>query len=294
MLNSRKNHHSKLIRTIKDFILITCGICSASLGLKGFIIPTGFIDGGVTGISLLVAGQTSIPISVLIMIINAPFIVMGFNQVSKIFAIKTCFAITGLAVCLIIIPFPVVTTDKLLVSVFGGFCLGTGIGMAIRGGCVIDGTEILALFVSKQTTMTVGDVILFINIIIFSVAAILLGIETALYSILAYFAASKSVDFIIEGIEEYTGVTIISDRSEEIRDAIIEKLGRGVTIYRGKSGFGKRGSVDHEIDIVYTVITRLEISKLKSEINSIDRRAFVVSQSLNDIKGGMVKKRPLQ
>ena len=283
----------KMIRYIKDFILIVSGIVSAGLGLKGFLLPNNFIDGGVTGISLLTAFLTELPVPLLIIIINIPFIIMGYFQVSKIFAFKTMLAIGGLALCLIFIPYPVVTTDKLLIAIFGGFFLGTGIGLAIRGGSVIDGTEILALYVSKKTTLTVGDVILFINIIIFSAAAILLGIEKAFYSVLIYLAASKAVDFIIEGIDEYTGVTIISDKSDEIRKAIIEKTGRGVTIFSGKKGFGKRGEVDHEIDIVYTVITRLEISKLKSDIDNIDENAFIVFQSINDTKGGMVKKRPL-
>ena len=283
----------KLIRYIKDFILIVSGIVSAGLGLKGFLLPNDFIDGGVTGISLLTAVLTGIPVSLLIIIINVPFIIMGYFQVSKIFAFKTMLAIGGLALCLIFIPYPVVTTDKLLIAIFGGFLLGTGIGLAIRGGSVIDGTEILALYISKKTSLTVGDVILFINIIIFSVAAMLLGIEKAFYSVLIYLAASKAVDFIIEGIDEYTGVTIISDKSDEIRKAIIEKTGRGVTIFSGKKGYGKRGEVDHDIDIVYTVITRLEISKLKSDIDNIDENAFVVFQSINDTKGGMVKKRPL-
>jgi len=283
----------KMIRYIKDFILIVSGIVSAGLGLKGFLLPNNFIDGGVTGISLLTALLTDLPVSLLIIIINIPFIIMGYFQVSKIFAFKTMLAIGGLALCLIFIPYPIVTTDKLLIAIFGGFLLGTGIGLAIRGGSVIDGTEILALYVSKKTTLTVGDVILFINIVIFSVAAILLGIEKAFYSVLIYLAASKAVDFIIEGIDEYTGVTIISDKSDEIRKAIIEKTGRGVTIFSGKKGFGKRGEVDHDIDIVYTVITRLEISKLKSDIDNIDENAFVVFQSINDTKGGMVKKRPL-
>lgn len=224
----------KMIRYIKDFILIVSGIVSAGLGLKGFLLPNNFIDGGVTGISLLTAFSTGLPVSLLIIIINIPFIIMGYFQVSKIFAFKTMLAIGGLALCLIFIPYPVVTTDKLLIAIFGGFFLGSGIGLAIRGGSVIDGTEILALYISRKTTLTVGDVILFINIIIFSVAAILLGIEKSFYSVLIYLAASKAVDFIIEGIDEYTGVTIISDKSEEIRKSIIEKTGRGVTIFSGK------------------------------------------------------------
>jgi len=280
-------------RLIKDFILIALGILSAGLGLKGFLIPNDFIDGGVTGISLLTSQITGLPVPLLIVLINVPFIIIGFKQVTKIFAIKTAFAIAGLSLVLLIIPYPIVTNDKLLISVFGGICLGTGIGLAIRGGCVLDGTEVMALFISRKTSATVGDIILIINIFIFSLAAILLSIEIAFYSVLIYISASKAVDFIIEGVEEYTGVTIISNQCYEIKKAIIEKLGRGVTVYSGKSGFGKRGEVSHEIDILFTVVTRLEISKLKSEIDRLDENAFVVQHSIKDTKGGMIKKRPL-
>lgn len=280
-------------RNLIDSLLIMIGILSASLGLKGFLLPNGFLDGGVTGISLLVSALTNLPLSLLIVLINIPFIIMGSFQVSKIFAIKSSLAITGLALCLLFIPYPTITNDKLLISIFGGFCLGAGIGFAIRGGSVIDGTEILALFISRKTSATVGDIILIINIIIFSTAAILFGIEIAFYSILTYLAASRTIDFIIEGIEEYTGVTIISEQSERIRLAIINKIGRGVTIYKGSRGFGKRGDVEHELDIVFTVITRLEVSKLQNIIALIDENAFVVQHRINDTKGGMIKKRPL-
>ncbi|MEP7146559.1 MAG: YitT family protein [bacterium] len=293
MIKVRKPVSLTFTRQLKDIILISSGILLAGLGLEGFLIPNDFIDGGVTGISLLISEITDLPVPLLIIIINAPFIVMGYYQVSKIFSLKTSIAISVLAICLIVIPYPTVTNDKLLISVFGGMCLGGGIGLAIRGGCVIDGTEVFALWMSKRLSIKVGDVILLVNIIIFSAAAIILGIEKAFYSLLIYLAASKTVDFVIEGLEEYTGVTIISDYSEEICKLITEKLGRGVTIYSGKKGFGKRGEVDHDIDIVFTVITRLEISKLNTEIYRIDRNAFVVQQSINDTKGGMVKKRRL-
>lgn len=291
MRSGKKSYRIYFI--IRDIILITAGIFTAGLGLKGFLLPNGFIDGGVTGISMLIAQLSGIPISILLVILNAPFILMGYFQISKLFAFKAALAISGLALCLAVISFPVITSDKLLVAAFGGFCLGAGIGLAIRGGCVIDGTEIIALFISRKTSLKVGDVVLLINVIIFSVAAVFLGMEKALYSVLSYFAASKAVDFIIEGIEEYTGVTIISEKSNEIRKSIIEKMGRGFTIYSGKKGFGKRGEVDGEIDIIYTVITRLEISKLRNIVNIIDENAFVVMQSINDTKGGMIKRRPL-
>jgi uncharacterized membrane-anchored protein YitT (DUF2179 family) len=196
--------------------------------------------------------------------------------------------------CITFVHFPILTSDKLLVAVFGGTFLGAGIGFAMRGGGVLDGTEVLALFLSRKTGLTIGDIILAINILIFLVAAWLLSIETALYSILTYLSATKTIDFIIEGIEEYMGVTIISAKSEELRVMIIEKLGRGVTLYAGKRGFGKHGDALASIDIVYTVITRLEIAKLNAEIERIDPNAFVIMSSIKDTKGGMIKKRPLK
>ena len=279
-------------RGIKDFFLISIGIFLAAFGFKGFLLTNNFIDGGATGISLLISAITDVPLHYLIIIVNAPFIFLAHNIMGRKFAIKTVIAIAGLAICLATITFPNVTNDNLLVSVFGGFFLGAGIGFAVRGGAVIDGTEVLAIFVSRKVGATVGDVIIVINVMIFSAAAYLLGVEIALYSMITYIAASKTLDFIIEGIEEYIGVTIISTHSEEIRKMIITNLGRGVTIYNGKRGFGKTGE-SQEIDIVYSVITRLDISKLNNEIKKIDPNAFVVMSSVKDIKGGMIKPRPL-
>jgi uncharacterized membrane-anchored protein YitT (DUF2179 family) len=178
------------------------------------------------------------------------------------------------------------------VAVFGGFFLGAGIGLAIRGGAVLDGTEVLAIFLSRKFGATIGDIIIVINVIIFLAAAYFLSVEIALYSMITYLAASKTLDFVVEGIEEYIGVTIISSRSEEIRQMIIQKIGRGVTVYSGKRGFGKRGQTD-QIDILFSVITRFELSKLNNEIEKIDPHAFVVMNSIKDTKGGMIKKRPL-
>jgi uncharacterized membrane-anchored protein YitT (DUF2179 family) len=280
-------------RAIKDALFIIFGVLSAGLGLKSFLLPNKFLDGGVMGISLLTNFLTGIDLSVLVVAINIPFIIIAYTQVSKSFAVKTLLAIFALAVCLAIVEFPLVTTDKLLIPFFGGFFLGLGIGLSIRGGCVIDGTEVLAIYSSKKTTLTVGDVILFLNIIIFSVAAYLINIETALYAILTYLVASKTVDFVVHGIEEYTSVMIVSKKSDEIKKVIIEKMGRGVTILTGKSGFGKKGH-QTEYDVILSVVTRLEIQRLKTEIAKIDDSAFVVENSVNDIKGGMIKKRPFR
>lgn len=277
---------------LKDAVLISLGIVSAGFGLKGFLLPNNFIDGGVTGISLLATAVTGFSLPLLILMINLPFMILGFAQISKTFAFKSIAAILGLALALVVISYPVITSDKLLISVFGGFFLGAGIGLSIRGGAVLDGTEVLAIHLGKRTGLTIGDIILVFNILIFSVAAYLLSIEIALYSILTYLAASKTVDFIVEGVEEYTGVTIISTHSEEIRLMITEKMRRGVTIYNGKRGYGKRGENLNPSDIVYTVITRLEIARLKTETEKIDPNAFIVMSSVKDTKGGMIKKRP--
>jgi uncharacterized membrane-anchored protein YitT (DUF2179 family) len=281
-----------LKRNFKDIILITAGIFSAAFGFKGFLLTNHFIDGGATGISLLISALTKIPLYILIIGVNIPFIILAYNILGKQFAIKTALAITGLSLCLAVITFPNVTNDNLLVAIFGGFFLGAGIGLAIRGGSVIDGTEVLAIFLSRKLGATIGDIIIVINVFIFSAAAYFLSIEIALYSMITYLSASKTLDFIVEGLEEYTGVTIISSHNERIRKMIVENLGRGVTVYVGKRGFDKKEEAK-EIDIVYTVITRLELSKLNIEIEKIDPSAFVVMSSIKDTKGGMIKKRPL-
>ena len=282
-----------LTRIIKDTLFISLGVLSATFGLKGFLLPDGFLDGGAVGISLLINVVTGFDLSYLIIIINIPFIIIGYKQVSRMFAFKTFIAIIALAICVAVIHFPLITHDKLLISFFGGFFLGLGIGLSIRGGSVLDGTEVLAIYTSRNTALTVGDFILILNILIFSVAAYLINIETALYAILTYLVASKIVDFVVHGIEEYTSVTIVSRKSDLIKDAIIHKMGRGVTVLKGKSGYGKQGHREEEIDVLYTVITRLELQKLKMEIAKLDPEAFVVENSVNDIKGGMIKKRPL-
>jgi uncharacterized membrane-anchored protein YitT (DUF2179 family) len=281
-----------LKRHVKDAFLIILGIFSASFGFKGFLLTNHFIDGGATGISLLVAALTNIRFEFLIIGINIPFIILGYNILGKQFAIKAALAIMGLAICLATVSFPDVTKDNLLVAVFGGCFLGAGIGFTVRGGAVIDGTEVLAIYLSRKFGSTMGDIVMAINVVIFSVAAYSLGVEIALYSMVAYFAASKTLDFIVEGIEEYMGVTIVSSHSEEIRLMVINKLGRGVTIYSGKRGYGKRGE-SNEVDIIYTVLTRLELNRLNTELEKIDPSAFVVMNSVKDTKGGMIKRRAL-
>jgi uncharacterized membrane-anchored protein YitT (DUF2179 family) len=277
------------IRESINTTLIILGILSAGMGLKGFLLSSHFIDGGVTGVSMLLSDVLGVPLSILILVINLPFIALGYRQIGKKFAIKSALAIAGLSVCLTLIKYPDVTPDKLLTAVFGGFFIGAGIGLAIRGGAVLDGTEIAALLVSKSNQLLkVGDVILILNIFIFSVAAFILGIESALYSILTYFAASKTIDFLVYGIEEYHGIIIVSPRSEEIRLAILNDLGRGVTVYKGRGGL-----TETEQDILYCVVTRLEVPKVKSIAEEIDAAAFIVVHHIADASGGTIKKRAL-
>ena len=276
---------NQYVREVVNAALILLGILSAGLGLKGFLLSSRFIDGGVTGISMLLSDLLGLPLSVLILVINLPFIALGYRQIGKAFALKSALAIAGLSLCLAFVKYPDVTPDKLLTAVFGGFFIGAGIGLAIRGGAVLDGTEVAALIVSKGSSLLrVGDVILILNIFIFSTAAFFLGIESALYSILTYFAASKTIDFLLHGIEEHNAVIIVSGQSEVIRKSIIRDLGRGVTVYKGRGGMS-----DAEQDILCCVVTRLEIGSVKNLAREIDAAAFVMVHPLADASGGVTK-----
>jgi uncharacterized membrane-anchored protein YitT (DUF2179 family) len=276
----------KLIHFTQDLVLIVLGILSAGLGLKGFLLSSHFIDGGVTGVSMLISSVLGWPLSILILVINLPFIALGYRQIGKGFAIKSMLAIAGLSLCLAFVKYPDVTPDKLLTAIFGGFFIGAGIGLTIRGGAVLDGTEVAALLVSKSSNLLkVGDVILLLNVFIFSAAAFFLGMEPALYSMVTYFAASKTVDFLIHGLEEYTAITIMSEKNDEIRLAIVRDLQRGVTVYKGRGGHSNT-----EQDILFCVVTRLEIGRVKTVVRDLDDRAFIVVNPLADAEGGVLKK----
>ena len=279
-----------VLRECRNAALILLGIASAAMGLKGFLLSSNFIDGGVTGISMLLSKVTPISLSVWLPLVNLPFVALGLRQIGAAFALRSSLAISGLAVVLATVHFPDVTPDPVLTAVFGGFFIGAGIGLAVRGGAVLDGTEIAALLISKRSSvLKVGDVILAFNVVLFIVAMTLLGVEAALYSILTYLAAAKTLDFVIHGIEEYTAMTIVSGESHAIREEITGTLQRGVTIYRGRGGL-----TNAEQDILYCVVTRLEIGKVKSIVRSIDQHAFIVSHALADVDGGVVKRTPLQ
>ncbi len=295
LLDQSQQHLRSLLlhEEIKNALLIAAGVASASLGLKGFLLPSDFLDGGATGVSLLLELLTKTDVSIWLILVNLPFILIGYRQISPGFALKSALAIVALAVAAHSIHFPTITSDKFLISVFGGFFLGAGIGLSIRGGAVIDGTEVLAIAVSRRSSLSVGDFISLFNVVLFSLAAFLVSLETAMYCMLTYLSASKTVDFLINGIEEYIGVTIVSDRSEEIRRVLTIELGHGVTTLLAKGGFGKTGIAPTQRDVLYCVLTRLEVTRLLFEIEKIDEGAFVVQHSVRDAHGGIVKKKPL-
>lgn len=282
-----------IFQEARSAILIILGIFSAAFGLKGFLLSSRFIDGGVTGVSMLLSDISGWPLSILLLVINLPFIAVGYRQIGRKFALKSVLGILGLSVCLYLVSFPDVTPDKLLTALFGGLFIGAGIGLAIRGGSVLDGTEIAALLVSRKShLLRVGDVILIFNIFIFLAAAFFLGVESAMYSILTYAAATKAIDFILHGFEEYTAINIISLQHDAIRQAIIGKLNRGVTVFKGSGGMGSHGEINDDRSILYCVVTRLEIGSIKSVIADIDPQAFVTTHTLTDVEGGLIK-RPL-
>ena len=277
---------NRYLRELRNALFIAAGILSAGMGLHGFLLSSRFIDGGVTGVSMLLAKVLGLPLSALIPIINLPFIAVGYRLIGRDFAVRSAAAILGLAACLALVRYPDVTPDKLLTAVFGGFFIGAGMGLAMRGGAVLDGTDIAALLISKRTHLfRVGDVILGLNVVIFLAAAFFLGVDPALYSILTYLAASRTLDFLLHGLEQYTAITVISERSAPIRLAITGGLGRGVTVYKGRGGVSGA-----DRDILLCVVTRLEIGKVVEIARGLDPAAFILVHPLADAKGGVLKR----
>jgi uncharacterized membrane-anchored protein YitT (DUF2179 family) len=279
----------RLLRELLNGTLILLGILSAAMGLKGFLLSSNFIDGGVTGVSMLLAKGTGLPLSIFLPVVNVPFIVLGYRQIGRAFALRSALGIAGLAGALAAVPVPDVTPDLVLTAVFGGFLIGAGIGLAVRGGAVLDSTEVAALLISKRSqVLKVGDVILASNVVLFVAAMSVLGVEEALYSILTYLTAARTLDFVIHGLEEYTAVIIVSDQSAAIRERITAELARGVTVFKGYGGMSGA-----EREILYCVMTRLEIGKVKTIVRDLDPGAFVVSHPLADVQGGVVKRAAL-
>lgn len=280
------------IQGLHDFFFITLGVIIAGFGLKGFLVPNNFFDGGVTGVSLLMHELYHFNLAYTIVLVNLPLLFISYFGVSRNFAIKTFIAVLLLGICLLYLPYPKITSDKLLISIFGGFFLGVGTGLTMRAGCALDGVEVLALYTLKRSSFTITEIILGINVIIFVIAAFKFGLETSLYSILTYFTASRTIDYVIEGIEAYTGVTIISGESEIIKQRLVNELGRGITVYKGERGYlpGKF-EISTDVDIIFTVISRLELRKLKNLVYDVDPKAFVFANTIKEASGGIVKRR---
>ncbi|HEY9002969.1 MAG TPA: YitT family protein [Mucilaginibacter sp.] len=283
-----------------DTIYVIFGILFCGFALTGFLIPNKFFDGGVTGISLVISEPSEFKIIPYVIVgVNIPFIIMGAMQVNKAFAYKTLAAVVGLGACILLLIHVVhlhtITRDKLLVAVFGGGFMGIGVGLSIRGGCALDGIEVLALYTGKRISFTVSEIILGINIVIFLIAAIEVGLPEALYSILTYYVASRTSNFVIEGLEEYTGVTIISGQSAIIKERLVMELGRGITVYKGERGFLRQSfDVSQPVDIVFTVVTRMEVRRLRNVVHEIDEKAFIFTSTIKEAAGGVLKRRARQ
>lgn len=293
-LNGKIPHKQKFTRKeiIQDVILNIVGVVMASFALKYFLVPNQFFDGGITGLSLLVHEIYHINLSLLIGLFNLPLIILSYFTLGKSFAIRIFASIVLFSICILLIPEYAVTNDKLLVSVFGGIFLGMGIGMVMRAGAALDGIEVLALYTLKRTSFTITEIILGLNIIIFGIAAFEFGIQVSLYSILTYFAATRTIDYVVEGIQAFTGVTIISGKSETIKYELVNNLGRGITVYKGERGFLPGNfDVSSEVDIIFTVISRMEMRKLKNLVYDVDPKAFVYANTIKEAAGGIIKRR---
>ena len=271
---------------VKDILLIVVGILSATIGLEGFLLPNHFIDGGVTGISMLVSLLFDFPLPVVILLINLPFVLLALFRMPRQFAIRGAIAILLLSIALVYIKIPTMTTDKVLAAVFGGMFLGGGIGFTLRGGAILDGTEVIALMIQKVHGLSVGDVILVINMVIFGVGAFFMGPERAMYSVLTYFSATRTIDFLIYGLEEHMGIQIVSQKDDEIKEKLISQLNRGVTVFSAVGGFS-----NDKQNVLYCVVPKFESSKVKSLVLETDPSAFLMVTKLSHTSGGMTKRR---
>jgi uncharacterized membrane-anchored protein YitT (DUF2179 family) len=276
----------------KSLLFIFSGCALAILAMKGFMIPNQFMDGGITGISILLHEIFHFNISILVIILNLLFIYLGYKRIGKTFAVSTTIAIIVLALGLLLIDIEPITTDKLLIAFFGGVLMGTGVGLVIRGGAVIDGAEVVAVFTKRKTGLSNAEIIMLINFCIFSVAALQFGIETAMYSLITYFAATKATDYVVDGFEAYTALNIVSSKQEEIKHYLVNELGKGITVYHGQRGY-LPGSFDVKMDceIIVTIITRLEIKQISDGILAIDNKAFVYVQTIKEASGGILKEK---
>lgn len=284
-----KKHNNKILATIKKYSILFLGSLIAAVGLEIFLVPNNIIDGGIVGISIITSYLTGLPIGIFTFILNIPFLFIGYKQIGKTFVITSLFSITSFSIFTFIFhPIPGLTNDILLAAVFGGIILGAGVGLILRYGGSLDGTEIIAIILCKGALFSIGQIVMIFNVFIFSCAALILSWDKALYSMLAYFVAHKAVDIVIDGFDEAKAVMIVTVNGDEIADAINARLGRGVTFLEGKGGYSK-----DEKTVIYSVVTRLEISKLRSIINDKDPNAFVTINDVSDVMGGTDRKRAI-
>jgi uncharacterized membrane-anchored protein YitT (DUF2179 family) len=275
---------------LKNLLHLALGTGLAVLAMKGFMIPNRFMDGGITGISILLHEIFHINISFLVIILNVVFIYLGYIRIGKTFAVQTTIAVAMLSLGLLFVEITPITHDKLLIAIFGGILIGTGVGLVIRGGGVIDGAEVIAVFTKRRTGFSNSEIIMLFNTIIFAIAAFQFGIETAMYSIITYFTATRATDYVVDGIEEFTALNIISTQPEEVKSFLVNELGKGITVYKGERGY-LPGSFDIKTDceIVVTIVTRLEIKQIEEALMKIDPKAFVFVQSIKEATGGILK-----
>lgn len=279
----------KFLRLFQKYSFLFLGTILASIGLEFFLIPNKIIDGGVIGISIITSHLTKVPLGILTFTLNIPFLFFGYKQIGKTFVISSLFAIASLSFWVSVFhPIPSLTNDILLATVFGGIILGIGVGMIIRYGGSLDGTEMVAIVLNKRTVFSVGQIVMFFNLFILSSAGLVFGWDRAMYSLIAYFIAYKLIDIMVEGLDEAKAAMIVSDNGSDIAETIMARLGRGVTFLDGKGGFS-----NNEKKILYAVVNRLEVAKLKSIIMDKDENAFVTIQDVSDIMGGKHKKRAI-
>ena len=275
---------------ISEYFQIALGIFLASIGLKAFLLPNDFLDGGVTGTAILLNSQfESVNVSTLLVLINVPFLILAYFTLSKRMLAKSLFSIIGLALVIHYVEFNTITEDKLLISIFGGLFVGAGIGLTVKNGAVLDGSEILGVFLNDRFGFSIGQIILYFNIILFSITAFVLSVEIAMYSILTYIVTAKVIDLLIEGFEDFIGVMIVSKHHNEIKSAIINELGAGMTIYKGEKGYGSKGET-YDFNIIHSVINRIDIRKMHRVIDKVDPDAFLIEFDINHIKGGVLRR----
>lgn len=276
-------------KIFKRAFFITLGAFLMAIGLESFLVPNRVIDGGITGISIMLSSLTDIKLGVFIFMLNLPFFFIGYKQIGKTFAISTMYGIIVLSLSITLLHgMPVFTEDVLLASVFGGIVLGVGIGLVIRYGGSLDGTEILAILVNKSLPFSVGEVIMFFNIFILGSAGFVFEWNSAMYSLIAYFVAFKTIDVVIQGLDESKSAWIISDKYIEIGDALNNRLGRGVTYLNGEGAY-----TGDDKKVIFCVITRLEEAKLNSIVEELDPDAFLAVGNIAEVRGGRFKKRAI-